>query len=88
MRVAVVGGTGTFGKLAVGELKARGHDVVTLSRTRPAGAGEGEHRAIDLSTGAGLPEALDGTRSSWSTPRTSRRAARRPMRCSSTEPAA
>jgi uncharacterized protein YbjT (DUF2867 family) len=59
MRVAVVGGTGTFGKLAVSELKARGHEVVTLSRTAPSGAGSAAHRAVDLSTGAGLPEALD-----------------------------
>jgi uncharacterized protein YbjT (DUF2867 family) len=60
MRVAVVGGTGTFGKLAVSELKARGHEVVSLSRNAPSGAAAGEHRAVDLSTGAGLPDALEG----------------------------
>jgi uncharacterized protein YbjT (DUF2867 family) len=60
MRVAVVGGTGTFGKLAVSELKTRGHEVVSLSRNAPSGAAGGEHRAIDLSTGAGLRDALQG----------------------------
>jgi uncharacterized protein YbjT (DUF2867 family) len=59
MRVAVVGGTGTFGALAVAELRARGHDVVTLSRSAPSG-GADQHRKVDLATGEGLPEALEG----------------------------
>jgi uncharacterized protein YbjT (DUF2867 family) len=60
MRIAVVGGTGTFGKLAVQELKARGHDVVTLSRNAPSGADAAEHRRVDVTTGDGLPAALEG----------------------------
>lgn len=60
MRIAVVGGTGTFGQLAVGELRTRGHDVVTLSRSAPAGPDGGEHRRVDVSTGEGLPAALEG----------------------------
>jgi uncharacterized protein YbjT (DUF2867 family) len=60
MRVAVVGGTGTFGRLAVRELIARGHEVATLSRHAPAAAGAAEHRKVDLATGEGLPDALAG----------------------------
>jgi uncharacterized protein YbjT (DUF2867 family) len=60
MKVAVVGGTGTFGKLAVAQLHARGHEVVTLSRTAPADAGGVEHRKVDLASGEGLPGALEG----------------------------
>jgi hypothetical protein len=37
MRVGVVGGTGTFGNLAVKELALRGHEVVALSRTARTG---------------------------------------------------
>jgi uncharacterized protein YbjT (DUF2867 family) len=59
VKIGVVGGTGTFGRLAVEQLAARGHDVVTLSRRPPRGAGSGRHRRIDLTTGEGLPGELD-----------------------------
>jgi uncharacterized protein YbjT (DUF2867 family) len=59
VNIAVVGGTGTFGKLAVRELTARGHDVVTLSRTPPPGESSDRHRRVDLTTGEGLPATLD-----------------------------
>ncbi|MEO3750588.1 NAD(P)H-binding protein [Streptomyces sp. B6B3] len=52
-RIAVTGGTGTLGRLLVAELGRRGHEVRVLSRS------SGEH-PIDLDTGAGLAEALDG----------------------------
>ncbi len=60
MTVAVVGGTGTVGRLLGGELLARGVQVRVLSRDAdgtPAGA---EHRRVDLTSGEGLPTALDG----------------------------
>lgn len=50
MRIAVAGGTGLTGQLVVGELEARGHTAVALSR----GGG------VDLLTGAGLDAALTG----------------------------
>src|SRR6476659_8239348 len=49
MKVAVAGGTGVLGKLLVAELAARGE--------LPEGAA---HRRVDLSSGAGLAEALAG----------------------------
>lgn len=55
MNVAVPGGTGTLGALVVAELEARGHIARTISRhAAPPGA------RVDLATGAGLAEALDG----------------------------
>jgi uncharacterized protein YbjT (DUF2867 family) len=53
MKIAIVGGTGTLGRLVAGELRARGHDVRALSRHAP------EYR-VDLVTGQGLAEALNG----------------------------
>ncbi|MCP2636152.1 NmrA family NAD(P)-binding protein [Microbacterium sp. HD4P20] len=50
MRSAVAGGTGRIGALVVKRLRARGHDVVSLSR------GQG----VDLVTGEGLHGALAG----------------------------
>ncbi|MCR2764534.1 SDR family oxidoreductase [Microbacterium sp. zg.B48] len=50
MRIAVAGGTGHVGSHVVSHARARGHDVVLLTR----GAG------VDLVTGAGLTEALRG----------------------------
>jgi uncharacterized protein YbjT (DUF2867 family) len=61
VRVAVVGGTGSLGKLVVRELAQRGGEVRALSR-----GGKGElppgaaHSRVDLTTGEGLAEALDG----------------------------
>ncbi|HEX2052322.1 MAG TPA: NAD(P)H-binding protein, partial [Actinomycetota bacterium] len=59
MDVAVLGGTGTIGRVVVQELAERGHDVRVLSR-RPA-AGPGTHFPVDLRTGEGLAESLAGT---------------------------
>jgi uncharacterized protein YbjT (DUF2867 family) len=50
MRLAVAGGTGVVGRHVVEAARARGHEVVIL--TRSAG--------VDLETGAGLAEALAG----------------------------
>ncbi|MFI0940611.1 SDR family oxidoreductase [Streptomyces sp. NPDC021020] len=50
MKIAVAGGTGQAGRYAVEALRARGHEVVVMSR------GEG----VDLVTGAGLEAALAG----------------------------
>lgn len=50
MRVAVAGGTGLVGTMVVAELGHAGHDPVVLSRSR----------GVDLTTGTGLPAALDG----------------------------
>jgi uncharacterized protein YbjT (DUF2867 family) len=49
MRVAIVGGTGMLGRQVAQELRARGHQVRTLSRHSP-----------DLTTGEGLDVALAG----------------------------
>jgi len=60
MRVAVVGGTGSVGALVVGELVRRGDEVRILSRSAPADLAPGtSHHAVDLTTGAGLAEALN-----------------------------
>lgn len=53
MRIAVVGGTGTLGSHVVEILKKQKHDVRMLSRHTP-------EFKIDLATGEGLREALDG----------------------------
>jgi len=53
MKIAIAGGTGTLGRLVAGELRVRGHEVRVLSRGAP------EYR-VDLTTGAGLDEALVG----------------------------
>ncbi len=51
--IAVVGGTGTLGRLVVAELQAAGADVRVLSRSAP-------QFPVDLTTGAGLAAALAG----------------------------
>jgi len=53
MKIAVTGGTGTIGHHVVAQLRARGHEVRSLSRRST------EH-PVDLTTGAGLDAALDG----------------------------
>jgi uncharacterized protein YbjT (DUF2867 family) len=53
MRIAIAGGTGTLGRPVVEELRSRGHEVRVLSR------GSREY-PVDLTTGAGLDEALAG----------------------------
>jgi uncharacterized protein YbjT (DUF2867 family) len=50
MKIAVAGGTGRVGRHAVDVLKARGHGVVTISRSN----------GVDIITGKGLAEALEG----------------------------
>lgn len=50
MRVAVAGATGNIGTLTVAVLERDGHDVVRISRAH----------GVDLSTGAGLDDALAG----------------------------
>ncbi|GIH90461.1 SDR family oxidoreductase [Planobispora siamensis] len=53
--ILVTGGTGTLGRHVVDRLTAAGHSVRVLSRTRPPYIG-------DLTTGAGLAEAVEGVR--------------------------
>jgi uncharacterized protein YbjT (DUF2867 family) len=50
MKIAVAGGTGVVGRHVARELEARGHQAVVLSRSA----------GIDLTTGAGLDQVLDG----------------------------
>ncbi|MDQ4491572.1 NAD(P)H-binding protein [Sinomonas sp. ASV486] len=50
MKIAVVGGTGTAGSRVAALAQEQGHDVVVMSRSS----------GVDLVTGAGLAEALDG----------------------------
>ncbi|TDO37407.1 SDR family oxidoreductase [Paractinoplanes brasiliensis] len=50
MRIAVAGGTGMVGELVVERARAAGHEVVVISRSH----------GVDLTTGAGLDEALQG----------------------------
>ncbi|CAB4703142.1 MAG: NAD(P)H-binding protein [Actinobacteria bacterium] len=50
MRIAVAGGTGVVGRHVVSEARARGHEVVVLARSA----------GVDLTTGAGLVDLLDG----------------------------
>jgi uncharacterized protein YbjT (DUF2867 family) len=53
MKIAIAGGTGTLGRQVAAELTMRGHDIRVLSR------GAQEYR-VDLTTGAGLDDALAG----------------------------
>jgi len=53
MKTAIIGGTGTLGRLVAAELDRRGHDVRVLSRNAP------QYR-VDLTTGEGLEPALAG----------------------------
>jgi uncharacterized protein YbjT (DUF2867 family) len=53
MRVAVVGGTGLVGRYTVEALEREGHEVVVVARSR----------GVDVTTGAGLDEALAGVES-------------------------
>jgi uncharacterized protein YbjT (DUF2867 family) len=61
MRTAVIGGTGSVGRLVVDELVRRGDEVRVLSRSAPESPVAGAtHHAVDLRTGAGLDAALAG----------------------------
>ncbi|WP_067541437.1 SDR family oxidoreductase [Nocardia crassostreae] len=61
MQVAVLGGTGMLGAPVVRDLAARGHTVRVLTRNPPADPVPGtSHHPVNLATGAGLDEALDG----------------------------
>jgi uncharacterized protein YbjT (DUF2867 family) len=53
MKTAIIGGTGTLGRLVAAELDRRGHDVRVLSRSTP------QYR-VDLTTGEGFEPALAG----------------------------
>jgi uncharacterized protein YbjT (DUF2867 family) len=53
MKIAIMGGTGLLGRQVSEELRTRGHEVRAVSRSAPA------YRA-DLTTGAGLDEAVAG----------------------------
>ncbi len=59
MIVAVVGGTGTIGRVVVENLERRGHHPRVLSR-RPPEHSDRTHHRVDLTTGDGLEEALTG----------------------------
>jgi uncharacterized protein YbjT (DUF2867 family) len=50
MRIAVIGGTGAVGRHTVDALRRAGHDTVVAARSR----------GVDVSTGAGLDDALAG----------------------------
>ncbi|CAM03815.1 uncharacterized protein YbjT (DUF2867 family) [Saccharopolyspora erythraea NRRL 2338] len=52
MRIAVAGATGNIGSLTVAALESTGHEVVRISRSL----------GVDLTTGAGLDDALAGVR--------------------------
>jgi uncharacterized protein YbjT (DUF2867 family) len=64
MKVLVVGGTGTAGRPTVAELARRGHEVRVLSRHGGTVQSADGARAVgvcgDVTTGAGLAEAMDG----------------------------
>ena len=61
MEIAVTGGTGTLGGPVVEALVRRGHGVRVLTRHAPSRPLRGAtHRAVDLSTGEGLRDALAG----------------------------
>lgn len=49
-RLAIAGGTGLIGRILVPAARAAGHEPVVLARST----------GVDLTTGAGLPAALDG----------------------------
>jgi uncharacterized protein YbjT (DUF2867 family) len=63
MRIAVIGATGFVGSHLVPHLGRAGHDVIAVSRSgrrRPEWGGEVDVLAADVTTGAGLDEALAG----------------------------
>lgn len=61
MRAAITGGTGTLGARVAAELAARGHEVRALSRTPAERLPDGvTHHVVDLTTGEGLADALQG----------------------------
>jgi len=64
MDIAIVGGTGFVGSHLVPHLAEAGHRVVAISRTGrrlPDWTDAVDARAADVTTGAGLNEALAGT---------------------------
>ncbi|MCY0904377.1 SDR family oxidoreductase [Arthrobacter sp. H14-L1] len=63
--IAVVGGTGTAGRMVVAEALRRGLEVRSISRRRPAPESPkripgADYITADVASGQGLPEALDG----------------------------
>lgn len=59
--VLVTGGTGTLGRLVVARLRDEGRAVRVLSRRYHDAVGGVEYATGDLSTGAGVDSAVDGT---------------------------
>lgn len=64
-RICVAGGTGQVGREVVRQALSRGHAVAVLSRNPPEDGAGGQHDNAtyfrgDVTTGAGLPEALAG----------------------------
>jgi uncharacterized protein YbjT (DUF2867 family) len=61
MRIAVAGGTGTLGRHVLAALAERGHETRALSRNEPGRPlpESATHATVDLTTGAGLVEALE-----------------------------
>jgi uncharacterized protein YbjT (DUF2867 family) len=61
MRILITGGSGRLGSALVPLLSAAGHSIRILSRVRRAGLGLHVSCAVgDLTSGAGLPEAVEG----------------------------
>ena len=58
--VAVLGGTGCLGSAIADELVQHGHEVSALSRRPRNKPSPVDHVGVDLSSGAGLPDALSG----------------------------
>jgi uncharacterized protein YbjT (DUF2867 family) len=59
MRIAVVGGTGVAGRVAVEETVRRGHEVRVIGRHAPADGGH-EFAEADVVAGDGVADALKG----------------------------
>lgn len=58
--ILIFGATGTLGHLVALELAPVAERVRLASRSRPTAFPDHEHAAVDVTTGAGLPEALAG----------------------------
>jgi uncharacterized protein YbjT (DUF2867 family) len=58
--ILVTGGTGTLGRQVVSRLREAGRDVRVMSRHPRAAADGIEYVTGDLTTGGGVPDALDG----------------------------
>jgi uncharacterized protein YbjT (DUF2867 family) len=61
MPILVTGGTGTLGRLVVGRLRTAGSRVRVLSRHTRDAVDDVDYAAADLSSGAGVQSAVEGT---------------------------